>query len=213
MPITVYYSPRSSSTRVVWALEELGIPYERVRVHLDKGDQKKPDFLAINPNGKVPALVDGDAKMFESLAILIHLGERYGVEKNLWPKPGTTERADAITYTVWGTIQILDCVIDYFLHSGAAHFSLPPELRSQHVLKGSLDMWHKHVGILDKRLAGRSYVVGAGAGTFSLCDVANAPILGMGQMAKMPIADYKNVQAWSARCQERPAFTRATSLE
>jgi glutathione S-transferase len=208
MAITFYYAPMSSASRVTWALEELGIPHERVRIHLDKGDQKKPEFLAINPNGKVPALVDGDAKLFESLAILLHLGERYGVEKNMWPKPGTTDRADAITYTVWGTIQIIDCVIDYFLHSGAVHFSLPPELRSEHALKGSLEMWHKHVGILDKRLEGRQYIVGNG---FTLCDVANASIFGLAQMGKMPLESYKNVQTWVARCSSRPAFAKTMS--
>src|SRR6185437_8047356 len=67
-----YYSPRSSASRVHVAIEELGVPYEKIRVHLEPGkeEQKKPEFLAINPNGKIPALVDGDAKVFESLACI-----------------------------------------------------------------------------------------------------------------------------------------------
>ena len=78
MAITFYYQPMSSAARVHWALEELGIPYEKVKVDLHAGDQKKPDFLKVNPHGKVPALVDGDARLFESAAIILHLGDKYG---------------------------------------------------------------------------------------------------------------------------------------
>src|SRR5580704_18558275 len=99
--IKFFYAPQSSATRCQVALEELGVPYEKVRIHLDKGDQKKPDFLALNPNGKVPALTDGDAKLFESLAIITYLGEKYGTEKGLWPKVGSPEHAQALAWMFW----------------------------------------------------------------------------------------------------------------
>ena len=88
MSLTFYYTPMSSATRVHWALEELGVPYEKVKMDLAAGDQRKPEYLALNPNGKVPLLVGDGTPIFESLAILLHLGETYGVEKGLFPAPG-----------------------------------------------------------------------------------------------------------------------------
>ncbi len=68
----------SSATRVFWALEEPGIPYEKVKFDLAVGYQRKPEYLAINPHEKVPALVIDGVPMFESLAMLLFRGERFG---------------------------------------------------------------------------------------------------------------------------------------
>ena len=106
MSITFYYAPATSATRVHWALEELGISYQKVRLDLAKGEQKSPEFLELNPNGKVPALVDDGTPMFESLAIIIHLGEKYGVAKSLWPAPGSAQSAEALMWAVWGTVTV-----------------------------------------------------------------------------------------------------------
>ena len=85
MGIKLYSWPRSSASRVHWALEELGVPFELVTLDRHKGEHQAPAYLAINPNGKVPALVDDGQPYFESLAILLHLGETYGVDRALWP--------------------------------------------------------------------------------------------------------------------------------
>src|SRR6266545_4462922 len=98
MALIFYYAPMSSATPVYWALEELGVPFEKVKLDLRAGDQKKPEFLKINPNGQVPALVGDGTPMFESVAILLHLGERYGVDKKLWPAAGTPERMGAMSW-------------------------------------------------------------------------------------------------------------------
>src|SRR5438128_2050743 len=104
MSITLYYWPRSSATRVQWCLEELGLAYEKKRV--EREYLRTPEFRAINPEGRIPALVDGDARLFESLAIILYLGEKYGADKGVWPAAGSADRAEAITWTVWGTIQL-----------------------------------------------------------------------------------------------------------
>lgn len=67
--ITLYGVPRSRTMRCLWMLEELGVPYENVPTHFATGECKTPEFLTINPNGHIPALVDGDVTLFESLAI------------------------------------------------------------------------------------------------------------------------------------------------
>src|SRR2546430_300796 len=100
MSLKFYYSPMSSATRIHWALEELGVPYEKVKLDLTAGDQKKPEYLALNPNGKVPLVVDDGTVIFESLAILLHLGERYGVEKDLFPS-AWAPRAEVFKWMAW----------------------------------------------------------------------------------------------------------------
>jgi len=85
MSLTLYAAPMSSATPVVCALAELDIPCEIVMLDLKAGDQKKPDYLALNPNGVVPTLVVDGTPLFEAIAIVQWLGDRYGVERGLWP--------------------------------------------------------------------------------------------------------------------------------
>src|SRR4030095_3134370 len=81
MSIQLYGWPRSTASRVHWALEELGVSYEYLQLDAKKGETRSPAYLAINPGGKVPGLVDGGQAYFESAAIILHLGETYGVER------------------------------------------------------------------------------------------------------------------------------------
>jgi glutathione S-transferase len=74
--IKLYGVTASRASRSLWALEEVGVNYEQVPVHF-LADTKKPEYLAINPNGRIPALVDGDFKLFESMAINLYLAKKY----------------------------------------------------------------------------------------------------------------------------------------
>jgi glutathione S-transferase len=211
MALTIYYSPMSSAVRAIWALEELGIPYEKQRLHLDKGEQKSPDYLKVNPNGKVPALADGDAKMFESIAILIHLGQNYGVEKGLWPKAGTPESGEALSWTIWGVSELQPAILSYAMHTTERRFSFPKDQWHAPTAEAAKKSWTTLMGILDARLAGREWVVG---GSFTLCDLAIASGVGFGaMMAGLPLDAHKNVAAWLARCQARPANARAMTMQ
>ena len=88
MSLTFYYAPMSTATVTELALEELGIPVERVKLDLQKGDTKKPEYTKWNPNAKVPMIVHDGVAIWESAAIAIYLGETFGTEKKLWPAPG-----------------------------------------------------------------------------------------------------------------------------
>ena len=79
-----YYSGAPNPTKVALFLEETGMPYEAIPVDTGKGEQRKPEYLAINPNAKLPAIVDGDVTVFDSNAILLYLAEKTG--KFLPPK-------------------------------------------------------------------------------------------------------------------------------
>ena len=92
MTIKFYSWPHSSGTRVAWALEDLGLAYEYIKLDAKKQEHRSSEYLALNPHGKVPVLVDGSQMFFESGAILLHLGTKYGVEKNLFPAGGGQPR-------------------------------------------------------------------------------------------------------------------------
>jgi glutathione S-transferase len=210
MAITLYYAPQSSAVRVLWALEELGLPYEKHRIHLDKGEQKKPEFLAINPFGKVPALVDGEQKFFESCAILLHLGARYGAEKGLWAKGGTPEIADMVSWTVWANTEVTPGLVLYMLNTSDRPWAYPADKRHPFTAEKAVEQWKSQLEVLDKRLAGRQWIAG---NSFSLCDLAVSGVVGMGAMlGGMPVTG-KNVEAWGQRCRERPAFAKAMSTQ
>src|SRR5215216_2978564 len=89
MSLRLYFVPRTRSLRPRWLLEELGVPYELVR--LESADTKTPEYLAVHPLGRVPALVDDGVALFESAALYLHLADKYG-EGKMAPAPGTIER-------------------------------------------------------------------------------------------------------------------------
>ncbi|WP_394850434.1 glutathione S-transferase family protein [Pendulispora brunnea] len=207
MAITLYYAPMSSATRAFWALEELGIPFEKVKLDLRAGDQKKPEYLKINPNGKVPALVDGEAKIFENLAILFHLGERYGVEKGLWPKADSSVRAEAYSWSVWGLVELVQGARHFALHADASHFPglLPPERRVGWIAEQARKEWEQNAALLEARLENRAYILGD---AFSLADVTVAGNAAFGlRMAGLPMGP--RATDWVGRCMARPAFARS----
>ena len=154
MSIILYYTPMGSATRVHWALNELGVPFEKVRVHMDKGDSKKPEFLAINPNGKVPALIDGSLKLFESLAIMFHLGDRYGEKAGLWPASGSDARSEGYLLSVYAMVEIQTSAFDFIRHGGNhARLTLPAEKRVKEVADRALGSWKTGMTVLGERLA------------------------------------------------------------
>jgi len=96
--IKLYYAPRTRSTRPRWLLEELGVPYELVRLDLGKGDHKKAEYLAIHPHGVVPALEDDGRVIIESLAICLYVADKFP-EKGFAPEIRTIERDFRIVAT------------------------------------------------------------------------------------------------------------------
>ena len=93
-----YFSGTPNPTKVALFLEEAGIPYEGIPVDTRKGDQHKPEYLAINPNAKVPAIVDGDVTVFDSNAILLYLGEKTG---KFMPPAGDKMRAELLSWLMF----------------------------------------------------------------------------------------------------------------
>jgi glutathione S-transferase len=201
MSITFYYSPQSNATRIHQSLAELGIPYEEKRVDLRAGDQKKPEFLALNPNGKVPTIVIDGTPMFESVAIQIALGERYGVEKGLWPAPGSPEHLEALTWIIWGQVTLTGAMFCYMQNT---RDYIPKELHHAGQAEQALKDTHHLLGLLNARLSERDYLTGA---RFTLADLDLASVLGWGlYVIKVDLAAYPKLAAWLGRINERPAI-------
>ena len=205
MAIELHSWPRSSGTRVSWALEELGVPYKYVELDAKKQEHRAPKYLALNPHGKVPALVDGDQHFFESLAILIHLAHRYGIDKKLWPGAGSQERADALCWTVWAMTELGPYMMQYLYHGMDTPVSYKPEDRSKATAAYNKAQLDRILDALEARLGGGEYLFGA----FSLADVAAASWLLIGTMFGLPLERHPRTAAWCKRCAERPAFKRA----
>jgi glutathione S-transferase len=205
MAIKLYSWPRSSGTRISWALEELGLPYEYIALDGKKQEHRAPDFLAVNPHGKVPALTDGEQNFFESGAILLHLGTKYGVEKNLYPPGGGQPRADAISWTVWAMAELGPYMMQYLYHGLDTPVSYKKEDRSKAAADYCLMQFNRQLDALEARLANQDYLLGS----FTLVDIACASWLAMGTMLGLKLERHARVMAWCGRCAERPAFKRA----
>jgi glutathione S-transferase len=203
MAIRFYSWPQSSGSGVHWALEELGLTYEYVKLDREKNEQRSAAYLAINPNGKVPALVDGEERYFESLAILLHLAERYGATKGLWPA-GAKERAEALSWTTWSTTELMPFMLQYIYHGLDAPMSFDPPDRSKAAAEYALGTSTWHLDMLENRLRDRQFVMGA----FSLADIPAAAALGFGAMLGVPLGQRPALRAWLDRCGARPARAR-----
>ena len=205
MTIKLYSWPMSSGTRIVWALEELALPYQYVPLDAKKQEHRSPEMLAVNPHGKVPALADGELKLFESGAILLYLGNRYGAAKGLWPESKGQAHADAVCWTVWAMTEIGTYMMQYLYHGLDSPVSYKPEDRSKAAAAYNRAQLDRLLDTLETRLEGRDYLMGG----FSLVDVAAASWLLLGTQLGLPLEGRPRVAAWCKRCAERPAFKRA----
>ncbi len=205
MGLELHSWPRSSGTRIAWALEELDLPYQYVEVDQAKLEHRSPAYLALNPHGKVPALVDGEQTFFESAAILLHLGDQYGATKGLWPARSDPAHNEALCWTVWATTELGSYMMQYLYHGLDTAFSYKPEDRSKVCAGYNRSQFMRCLDALEARLAGRQFMLR----DFSLVDVAAASWLALGTMCGVALDAHPRVAAWAQRCSERPACKRA----
>ena len=205
MAIKLYSWPSSSGTRIAWALEELGVPYEYVELDAKKLEHQAPQYLAINPHGKVPGLTDGELTFFESGAMLLYLGDKHGVGKQLWPAGAGQARADAVCWTVWAMTELGNYMMQYLYHGLDTPFSYKPEDRSKACAEYNRSQFIRGLDALQTRLQRREYLLDA----FSLVDIPAASWLLMGTKFGIQLDSHPRVADWLKRCGERPACRRA----
>lgn len=199
MSLIFYYSPMSTAVATHWVLEELKVPYEKVKLDIQAGDTKKPEFLKINPNGCVPALVHDGTAIFESAAIALYLGETFGVEKGLFPAPGP-RRGEAMKWIVWTNVSLGGAI-------GREQFASSPRIPAEQHNAAAAAAAHAEaerlLGILDAALAGKTWLLGD---AFSVADAHVGAFIGYAGMIGYDLKKFPNLAAWSARATGRPAF-------
>ena len=195
--IKLYGHPLSRAGRCVWMLEETGVPFEHVPTHF-AGEAQTPEFRRINPNGRVPALDDGGLIVWESMAINLHLADRYG--NDLAPRD-TAERAHVVQWSFWGVTEIEPGLIDAFLHRAM----LPAAQRKPEVADAGEAKLARPLGVLDGELGRRTWLVDD---RFTVADLNVASILVIAGPAQVDLGRWPNVQRWFAACLARPGAER-----
>jgi glutathione S-transferase len=167
--ITLYGMPKTRATRIVWALEEIGADYRFIPVDLARGEGQSPEFLALNPGGKIPVLVDADLVLTESAAICTYLGDRFPAS-GLVPPPGTADRA---RYDQWCFFVLAE--LEQPLWTIAKHkFALPEERRVPQIKETAVWEFRRAAAVLAEGLQGKEHLVGA---RFSMADILAAHTL------------------------------------
>ncbi|MEM6994901.1 MAG: glutathione S-transferase family protein [Myxococcota bacterium] len=200
--LVLYAYPMSSATPVMLALTELDVPHEFVHVDLAAGDQRKPEFLALNPGGKVPTLVIDGKPMFEAVAIMQWLGDRFGVERGLWPAVGTRARFEALSWSTWSYVTF-GGTMARFIHAGNERVAAEGHNEAQAKIAG--DELQSYLALLEGRLEGRSHLLGD---AFSLLDLIVAGVVTYATLLGMPTDDHPRVTAWVERFKARDAYKK-----
>jgi glutathione S-transferase len=201
MTLKLYYVPRTRSSRTRWLMEELGVPYELVRLDPKKGENKTAEYLSINPLGHVPSLVDGDFKLFESSAICLYLAERFPEKKLLAPS-GTAERARSYQWLFFAMTEL-----EGSLHLIGTQTHLPVEQRNAKLLEDATKKLQSGVQLLEAELADKPYLMGA---DFTVADVVMGGVLNWARMLGQ-LEGLAKVGEYVERLKSRPAFKRATA--
>ncbi len=196
--IKLYGMAMSRAFRSLWALEELGVEYELVTTHFTE-DSKKPEYLAINPNGRIPALVDGDVTLFESLAINLYLAKKY--DGGLQPK-GLDDEARAIQWSIWAMTEVEPPLMKVLMNRAF----LPEDQRVPAEAEAGAQALDAPLGVLDQSLADRPFLLGD---TFSIADLNVASVLSVAAFCSFDYSKFSNVKRWADACLSRPALARA----
>lgn len=199
----LYYFPSPNPQKVRFALNELGLECETVPVDLLKREQRSPEFLALNPYGRVPVLVDGDLKLWESHAILAYLGEKTG---RLWPTT-PAGRADALRWLFFLTGAISPAATEVAFNRIAVKLSggTPDEAAIARGEKALPDPMR----IVDQRLANSKWILG---NEFSLVDCDYGPTLNVLDKAGFSFADFPKVRAYLEAIRSRRAWQETPKL-
>ena len=201
--IDLYFWPTPNGLKISVMLEECELPYRVLPVHIGKGEQFRPEYLQVNPNNKIPALVDHDAPgssltVFESGAILLYLAEKTG--RFLPPEP--RGRFEVTQWLMWQMSGLGPALGQLGFFRGQAE---PNVAAVERFTKETVRL----LGVLERQLAGREYIAGA----FSIADIACYPwLVSLDKQGSPRIDDYPGVRRWLERVGARPGVQRGMKV-
>ena len=201
--IDFYYWPTPNGWKVAIMLEECGLDYNMIPVNIGRGDQFTPEFLAISPNNRMPAIVDTDApdgplSVFESGAILLHLAERSG----RFMPTDRIGRKQALEWLFWQTGNLGP------MAGQLSHFVNYAQEGLEYGRKRYGNEYHRCLGVLERCLADREYILD----DYSIVDMMCWPWVLIAKPLGQPLDEFPNVARWRNAIKERPAVQRGVDL-
>ena len=190
--LRIYGIARTRAFRALWMAEELGLDYDHVPIEIGPAGARKPEYLAINPNGRLPAIEDDGFRLWESLAITLYLAKKHG---QLYPTTLESE-ARAWQWSLWAVQDVDRGVNIWSLHA----VRLPPQERDPQRRAEALK-------VLEGALAGRPYLLGE---EFTVADLNVAAVIS--RAVDMDLSATPRLARWLERCLERPAARTALAL-
>lgn len=196
--VKLYGVPASRTVRCLWMLEELGIEYEHVPINFSD-ESKTPEYRRLNPNGRVPTLVDGETVLWESMAINLYLAAKY--DRGMQPA-SVEELGHSFKWSFWVMTEVEKPLLDLLFHRAI----FPEGQRDHKIAEAGWKALETPLGILDDALRGRDYLV---ASSFTVGDLNPASVLMWLKLAKADLSPWPNLQGWLDTCLARPAAGRA----
>lgn len=204
MSLTVFGFPNTRSLRVTWMLEELGLPYDYHLVNFTRGESQSPEYLAINPAGKVPALRTAEGMLFESVAIVNYLAA-LAPGNGLVPEQDPWARAQYDQWTLFAVTELEQPLWTI----GKNKFALPKEQRCPAIFPTAEWEFQKALRLLSEGLGSRPFILGE---SFSAADILLVHTLFWGMAFKQPV-EADNLKAYISRVGARPALAAARARE
>jgi len=200
--LKLYHSPQSRSTRPRWLLEEIGAPFEVVKLDLSKQEHKTPQYMKIHPHGAVPALLDGDLVLIESAAICAYLADKFPAA-HLAPAVGTPERGRYYQWMFYAMATLEPPILQVFMNT----VRLPEAERSAQIAEQGRRAFADVAAVLSNALASKPFLLGE---QFSAADVMIGSTLAWAQFMGL-LEGHPTLIEYVQRLSSRPAFQRAWS--
>jgi glutathione S-transferase len=202
LSLRIYGIARTRAFRALWMAEELGLVYEHLPIEIGDAGARAPEFLKINPNGRLPFIEDDGFLLFESLAITLYLAKKHSTGKLY---PGTLQgEAKAWQWTSWALNEVDRGVNIWSLHA----VRLPQAERDAAKRDEALKVVASPFKVLDAALANHPYLLGD---DFTVADLNVAAVIS--RAVDMDLSAVPNLKAWLSRCLERPAARKALALK
>src|SRR6476646_7418499 len=200
--LRIYGVARTRAFRALWIAQELGLDYEHLPIEIGDAGARTPEFLAINPNGRLPVIVDDGFVLFESLAITLYLAKKHS---NGTLYPGTLEgEAKAWQWSLWAVTEVDRGVNIWSLHA----VRLPPVERDTIKRDEALKVLAAPFKVLDVAVVKQEYLPG---NDFTVADLNVAAVIS--RAVDMDLSATPNLKAWLTRCLDRPADQKALALK
>jgi glutathione S-transferase len=200
--LQLFGNPRSRAMRCLWMLEEMGAPYKLIEKSTRPEDLQTGEYLRLNPNARIPTLVDGDVVLWESMAINLYLAQKY---KGPMHCTNSKVLGLATQWSFWVILEMEDLLLELLQHRAL----LPEFVRDPSYAERDELLLKRPLGVLNGSLTSHELLVGE---NFTVADLNVASVLAWGKMSRLDLSTHPGVTRWLDRCLSRPAYGRVRDL-